>query len=456
MKPQNERREPPGEAAAGAAEATRELVRLRQLTARVADATDAFTDMEFEEILARAAAALQTLVSGVRLRVLREHEREAGEAVQQGTLRLPNGVHTYGSQYVGPPEPIHFVAYGLDDADDTVVLLQIFFERLQRALQHAGVTAELVRQSRRDWLTGLNLASRLEEALRELNPLWSATALLAVQLPVHGEAPGDPEAQLKLRSFAQSLRLALGDEDRAYQLERNTIAILTAERELARVEATVTRLAPDARLAYALSGEATGSRLIELALSRVAGRKQISRQSAAIPAAGLHPVTVFSGTTTALTLLEQVAQDWLFRVPVSLVLDLPAGYALDALPAVNRPVLVVTDGASRGYLHDLADLEPDGLVFGGLDAPEVRVHLERIAAGERVYSGPILDRSQLFPREREVWRLVARGLDNQQIALELGISERTVANYFTGLKDKLHLSTRCAVALSYWGRLKQE
>ena len=59
----------------------------------------------------------------------------------------------------------------------------------------------------------------------------------------------------------------------------------------------------------------------------------------------------------------------------------------------------------------------------------------------------------LFPREREVWRLVVKGLDNAQIAAQLGVSEKTVANYVTNLRDKLNLNNRVELVLSYLGKL---
>lgn len=253
MKPDNEQ-ETQGTSAAADAEATRELLRIRQLSSRVAEATDAFTRMEFEEILVRAPAALQSLVGNVSLQIIREQGPGGGKApAYSEPFQLPGGALNFESHYVGPPEPVRFVAYGFDDDPDAGLLLPLFLERLQRALQHAGFTAELTRQSRRDWLTGLQWRNRLEDTLQKLNPIWSAMALYVLRIPAHTDMENDPQWQLELRSFAQALRLALSDEDHAFQLDRTTVAILTKERDLARIEATVSRLAPEARKAYALS-----------------------------------------------------------------------------------------------------------------------------------------------------------------------------------------------------------
>lgn len=52
----------------------------------------------------------------------------------------------------------------------------------------------------------------------------------------------------------------------------------------------------------------------------------------------------------------------------------------------------------------------------------------------------------LTRREREVARLVAQGLTNRQIALELFVSERTVGHHVSNILKKLNLSSREQVA----------
>ncbi len=430
---------------------------LRWLSTEVAAQTGQFDGLSFEEILALAPAVLRSLIDSARLQLVREHEQQADEPLKRGPVQLANGSSAFTSYYVGPPEPVWFTAYGYSDSDH--LTLSLYFNRLEHALQAAGYAEELNRQARHDWLTGLLWADRLKEVLQQQIPPWTPMALLGIDLEQPEQALGAEERRLRLRSFAHALRLTLGEEDTAYKLERNLLAVLTPERELTRIESTVQRLDPRASMAYALSGEASGAKLLDLVITRLAGgsgstMRNRPRRPAARP--GQYPLKIHCGAPTALALLEQLTGDWRFTAPLSLVLDQPVGYALEVMPQVRRAVLVLTDGASRGYLHDLTDLEPEGLIFGKLDAPELRRQLELMAAGERIYSGPLLERSPLFPRERQVWRLIANGLDNEAIATHLGIGERTVANYFTSLKDKLHLPTRSAVALAYWGRLNRE
>ena len=53
----------------------------------------------------------------------------------------------------------------------------------------------------------------------------------------------------------------------------------------------------------------------------------------------------------------------------------------------------------------------------------------------------------LTPRERDVVRLVAEGMRNQEIALKLSLSEHTVRNYLLRIFDKLGISSRVELVL---------
>ena len=58
---------------------------------------------------------------------------------------------------------------------------------------------------------------------------------------------------------------------------------------------------------------------------------------------------------------------------------------------------------------------------------------------------------ELSPRELEVLELVARGLDNNEIAAELCISPRTAKNHVSNILSKLGVSNRIQAAV-YWHR----
>ncbi|GGQ27309.1 response regulator [Streptomyces roseolilacinus] len=54
----------------------------------------------------------------------------------------------------------------------------------------------------------------------------------------------------------------------------------------------------------------------------------------------------------------------------------------------------------------------------------------------------------LTPREREVWRLIAGGSDNTEIADRLGVSASTVKNHITGLFAKLRVRDRAQAVIA--------
>ena len=55
--------------------------------------------------------------------------------------------------------------------------------------------------------------------------------------------------------------------------------------------------------------------------------------------------------------------------------------------------------------------------------------------------------ARLTPRERDVVRLVADGMRNQEIALQLHLTEHTVRNYLLRIFDKLGISSRVELVL---------
>jgi non-specific serine/threonine protein kinase len=87
--------------------------------------------------------------------------------------------------------------------------------------------------------------------------------------------------------------------------------------------------------------------------------------------------------------------------------------------------------AEQAIEYALSEEEHDHAPSSGLTAPK------QPTAGEPI--------EKLTRREREVALLVARGLTNRQIALELSISEHTVANHVRKILKKLGLHSRAQI-----------
>jgi DNA-binding NarL/FixJ family response regulator len=117
------------------------------------------------------------------------------------------------------------------------------------------------------------------------------------------------------------------------------------------------------------------------------------------------------------------------------------GHVMDALLA----------GAS-GYLLKDASLEQ---IIAGVRAaargesmisPQVAGHLVDHLR-DPAQPGPDFDELDLTPRERDVLTLLARGLDNAQIADALFLSEHTVKNYVSSILGKLEVENRTQAAV---------
>jgi two-component system, NarL family, response regulator LiaR len=103
-----------------------------------------------------------------------------------------------------------------------------------------------------------------------------------------------------------------------------------------------------------------------------------------------------------------------------------AGYLLKDVEPAELVKAIRTVHAGEGLLHPAvaARLMDEVAAGGGREAPE-----------------------NLTPREREVVGLIARGRSNKRIALELGISEKTVKTHVSNILGKLGLTDRTQVAL---------
>jgi DNA-binding NarL/FixJ family response regulator len=112
----------------------------------------------------------------------------------------------------------------------------------------------------------------------------------------------------------------------------------------------------------------------------------------------------------------------------------------------REQVLAALDAGASGYL--LKDADPEELIRGVRAAARGEAPIAPKAAREVIASrAEHREDLELSPREREVLALVARGLPNKRIALELSISEKTVKAHLTNIFERIGVSDRYQAAL---------
>ncbi len=118
--------------------------------------------------------------------------------------------------------------------------------------------------------------------------------------------------------------------------------------------------------------------------------------------------------------------------------------------ADDEKVFAAVKAGAAGYL--LKDVQPQELgeairtVYRG----EAQLHptvaaklMQEVAEPGRQPAAP----DSLTDREMDVLRLIARGMSNKEIALELGVAQKTVKTHVSNILQKLHLADRTQAAL---------
>lgn len=185
-------------------------------------------------------------------------------------------------------------------------------------------------------------------------------------------------------------------------------------------------------VAYTLSRESD----ITVAGEAASGKQALSLARSLVPDVVLLDITMPEGD--GLTTAAQLSQE----VPSARIIMLTASEDGDDL------VTAMKVGA-RGY------------VVKGAGASEVVTAVRAVAAGDayitpKMAGNLLLEMTQkpaedplddLTEREREVLELLAQGLTNREIGLQLSLAEKTVKHYVTSVLQKLHVRSRVEAAL---------
>jgi DNA-binding NarL/FixJ family response regulator len=127
-------------------------------------------------------------------------------------------------------------------------------------------------------------------------------------------------------------------------------------------------------------------------------------------------------------------------IPVVLILDEVGG--LDVLTIVEcRAVAILPRVAASGdrVLRSVLAAASGGGVMPPAMVTELLEHVRRLQEELKI---PTAADGRLTPRELDVLRLMADGMDTTEIATKLSYSERTVKNVFYGLTTRLNLRNR--------------
>ncbi len=126
-------------------------------------------------------------------------------------------------------------------------------------------------------------------------------------------------------------------------------------------------------------------------------------------------------------------------------------------------VLMLTSFLDQAVVTAALASGVDGYVLKEIDGPDLAVAVRKIHGGgaflDPRVTRQVIDTLKIRPdpvaelstQERRILALVAEGKMNKEIAAELGLSDKTVRNYFTGVMSKLRV-TRRAEALALFIR----
>jgi DNA-binding NarL/FixJ family response regulator len=128
-------------------------------------------------------------------------------------------------------------------------------------------------------------------------------------------------------------------------------------------------------------------------------------------------------------------------------------------------VIILTMHRQDQYVFEAIKAGARAYMLKDTDSEDLLQAIRTVASGEAVLTSAIALRmieefrrqqndpsgadgiTQLTEREQDILRLVAQGMDNNEISDRLGLSEKTVRNRMTVIFEKLHVNNRVQAAL---------
>lgn len=154
------------------------------------------------------------------------------------------------------------------------------------------------------------------------------------------------------------------------------------------------------------------------------------------------------------------------EMPIDLViLDINLGdqNGLDVLKQIrpkwpSLPVLILTMHSEKQYATRMLKAGASGFLNKGSAAEELVNALRKIARGGKYITESLAEQlvmemgqsttvphERLSDREFEIFRQIAQGKKNKEIADELCLSEKTVSTYQSRILEKMNLANRSAI-----------
>ncbi len=157
---------------------------------------------------------------------------------------------------------------------------------------------------------------------------------------------------------------------------------------------------------------------------------------------------------------------------VLLDISMPRGGGIPALAAIMQEddpprVVMLTASEAEDDLMQALRLGAQGYVLKGVGAEELVSILRDVASGRTHVAPGLAGRilanmrasrdgtpptpanplADLSKREEDILRLVAQGMSNREVGLNLDLQEKTVKHYMTSILQKLHLRNRVEAAM---------
>jgi len=124
-------------------------------------------------------------------------------------------------------------------------------------------------------------------------------------------------------------------------------------------------------------------------------------------------------------------------------------------------IIILTNSESEENMLHAIKLGVHGYLLKSVEANELLHVLRRLPQGDtyvapgiaakilKNYTYENKNKDYISPREKEVLKLVVKGLTNKEIARSLDISESTVKNHLTSTMEKFHVNNRVEAAIHF-------